>query len=301
MKISDFHPAELKTLLGNRGLRLRTGPFVTHLRSRIPSVAESLRLLYADFPVEENNGLADFHVRLLRPRGLRRYVRPQALFDFDGVQPFAPMPLRLSVPLLEWGLNWCIAGQSHQYLMIHSAVLERGGSAILLPGSPGAGKSTVCAALAWRGWRLLTDELALIRPRDGHILPLPRPVSLKDDSIEVIRRVAPEAVLGPLWPDTKKGTIAHMRPPADAVARADETAQPAWVVFVKYRAGEPAVLEPLSRARAFLRMAENSFNYSILGAQGFETLASVIDSATCFDLTYGNLTEAVDLINSKFK
>jgi predicted ATPase len=30
---------------------------------------------------------------------------------------------------------------------------------VILPAPPGSGKSTLCAALVTRGWRLLSDEL----------------------------------------------------------------------------------------------------------------------------------------------
>ena len=81
--------------------------------------------------------------------------------------------------MLEAGLNWCIGNLAHQYLVIHSATLERGGRALLMPAPPGSGKSTLCAALITRGWRLLSDEFALVDPATGLLVPVPRPVALK--------------------------------------------------------------------------------------------------------------------------
>ena len=95
-------------------------------------------------------------------------------------------------------MNWCISAHAHQFLILHAAVLERGGVALIMPAPPGSGKSTLCAALALSGWRLLSDELALIDPGSGRVWPLCRPVSLKNRSIEVIRHFAPEAVFGPV-------------------------------------------------------------------------------------------------------
>lgn len=293
MKISDIPPAEFSARLNGEGICLHAGPFVLHLRTSLSFVADAFRNLYADFSIAEADVLADFHASVQRPGGLRRWVRPQALFESDGDIPFYPLPLRLAMPLLEWGLNWTIAVHAHQYLIIHAAVLEREGRALLLPAPSGAGKSTLCAALAWRGWRLLTDELGLICPADSRIMPFPRPVSLKDASIGIIRAFASEAWIGPEWADTIKGTIAHMRPPADSVARAHETALPAWIVFAGYRSGAPARMEPIPRSRAFLRLADNAFNYSLLGTAGFEAMARVIDAATCYEFSYGNLDDAV--------
>jgi ABC-type cobalamin/Fe3+-siderophores transport system ATPase subunit len=71
--------------------------------------------------------------------------------------------------------------------------VERNGKALLLAGPSGAGKSTLCAALITRGWRLLSDEAAMIRPDDGLIQPYPRPICLKNASIDLIAEAVPDA------------------------------------------------------------------------------------------------------------
>jgi len=49
-------------------------------------------------------------------------------------------------------------------------------------------------------------------------------------------------------------------------------------VFPEYHADAgPAELDPLSKGRALLAAAESSFNYSILGAEGFRTAADLVD------------------------
>jgi len=161
---ADLSLRDLLGLLGGPGLNLRTGLFVNRIFSTIPSVGEGLRLLYADYPLSEANGFADFYVHLDRPRGLRRWFHPQVQFRFDVATPFKPLPLQHAFPMLEWGLNWCISSHCHQYLVIHAAVVEKDGHAMILPAPPGSGKSTLCAGLVARGWRLLSDELTLIDP-----------------------------------------------------------------------------------------------------------------------------------------
>jgi len=179
--------------------------------------------------------------------------------------------------------------------MIHAAVVERDGLAAILPAPPGSGKSTLCAALVHRGWRLLSDELALLRPEDGLLVPVPRPVSLKNRSIDVIRGYVADAVLSDPVSNTTKGTVAHLKAPADSIRRAHETARPAWIVFPKYEAGAATSLTPIARARAFFRVADNAFNYSHMGARGFATLAGAIEGCASYDFRYSNLDEAMAL------
>lgn len=292
MKISALPGAQLRQRLKTDGVYFRTGAFTACLRTRLERVAASFALLYSDYPLLDGP-YADFHVELAPPRGLRRWLRPQVDFLSDGHAPFAALPGDQAFPMFEWGLNWCVSSQAQHYLIIHAAVVEKNGRAAILPAPPGSGKSTLCAALIHRGWRLLSDELTLIRPGDAALIPLPRPVSLKNASIDVIKRYAPHAVFSPSVMDTVKGTVAQMKPPAASVALADRSAAPGWVVFPRYEANAALTLTPVPRSRAFMRVADNAFNYTQLGGAGFEALSGVIARSDCYDFRYSVLDEAI--------
>lgn len=293
MIVSDLPSAELGTRLADPGLHLVTGQFQLCIRSPIPALAATIGLMYADYPLGNAQGFTDFHVTLEHPAGLRRWWRKQVVFEFDSALPFKPLPATQAFPMLEWGLNWCVSSYANLYLIIHAAVVEKNGFAAILPAPPGSGKSTLCAALVTRGWRLLSDELTLIRTSDGRIVPLPRPVSLKNASIEIMQTYAPQAVFSPKVFDTVKGTIAHMKAPADSVARAAEDACPGWIIFPKYQAGAATSVVPISPAHGLMRLADNAFNYSSLGLQGFETVAGLIDACEVIDFTYSVIDEAI--------
>lgn len=298
LNVSALTPSELAKQLKYQGIFLQTGSFITRLQTSIPSVAEGIGLLYSDYPLVEQTDFADFHVSLTKPNSLRRWVKPQVQFVFDGHSPFKPLPLDQAFPMLEWGLNWCISSQINNYLIIHAAVIEKDGYAAILPAPPGSGKSTLCAALIHRGWRLLSDELALIRLNDAKVTPIPRPVSLKNQSIDIIRNFEPDAVLSRKVSDTIKGTVAHMKVPKNSITLAAEVAQVGWVIFPKYQAASDTRLEPLAQSRAFMRVADNAFNYSLLGTKGFEVLGNVIDNSICYDFTYSILDEAIQTFDA---
>src|SRR5262249_42615700 len=155
--------------------------------------------------------------------------------------------------------NWCISGHAHQYLIIHAGIIERDGRAAILAAPPGSGKSTLTAALINRGWRLLSDELTLIRLDDGMAVPIARPVSLKNESIRVIHQFVLDAVIGPVSADTVKGSVAHLKPPASSVEQANLPSRPHWVIFPKYQAGSSVSLVSAPKPNALLRLADNSF------------------------------------------
>lgn len=292
MKVADLPVRELRRRLSEGGLDLRTGPLVSNIRSDVGAIADGIALHYAQHPVAENGGFVDFHVSIERPLGLRRWLGPQVVFRIDGESPFAPLPGHQGFAMLEWGLNWCVSSHCHQYLTIHAAVVERGGRAMILPAPSGSGKSTLCAGLVFSGWRLLSDELTLIDLEHGHVVPLPRPVSLKNASIEVIRRFAPQAAFGPIVEATVKGNVAHIRPPEEGVRRGDEPALPGWVVLPRYVADSPPCLEPLPKAQALMQLVDNAFNYNVHGRRGFRALADLVDRSVCLSFRYSRLDDA---------
>ena len=283
----------MRRRLGRTGLRIRIGPIVTEIRSPFDAIHSALALHYAEHEATGDDEFADFHVSVGPSGALRRWIRPTATFRFENAPPFKPLPAEQAFPLLEWGLNWCVATHCHQYLILHAAVLERAGRALVLPAPPGSGKSTLCAALVARGWRLFSDELALIDVDSGQVVPLPRPVSLKNASIALIRDFWPEAAMSPVVHETLKGSVAHLRAPADSVRRSAERASPGWVVLPRYHPGDAMALSPLSRGSAFMQLVESAFNYSMHGRRGFEVLAAFVEASDCLEFQYGgDLDEA---------
>lgn len=291
--VGELPLAEFESRLRGAGLGLRLGPFDICIRARVVGLYRPLHLLYRDNPVLDLDRPFSCHVDLTEVRAIRAGFKRMVRFTVDGYVPQPDLPTEQALAMLEWGLNLVIAMRFQCFLMLHAAVLERSGGALVLPAMPGAGKTTLCAGLAHRGWRLLSDEFGLMRPGVPQMLPIPRPMPLKNESIAVIRAFAPEAVVGPEIPGTRKGTVAHVRPPAGCVARAHEAVPPRWIVFPRWVAGAPLSIEELSRAEGFQSVATNAFNYGKHAERGFETVRDMVEGAMCLRLRYSNLEEAV--------
>lgn len=284
----DPHFATVSALLRGDGACLQIGPFVVRLRSSLTEVARGVHRFYSR-QILPDCPFADFHVALRPPRGARGFYRPQVRFFLDGRSPFKPLPRNQAFALFEWGLNWCIAQHAHHYLQIHAAVVARQGLALLLPGAPGSGKSTLCAALVARGWQLLSDEFALVCTETGNLSSLPRPISLKNESIRLIGSAFPHVEIGPAAYDTSKGTVAHMEVPEKALGEPGEPIRPAWIVFPRYTPDAPLGLAPISKGRTLLRIADSSFNYSVLGSQGFASAVALVDRCECHEMRFPGL------------
>jgi len=278
-------------------LALRFGPFAAHVETPFGAVIDGLHLLYPDDSFIDIGEFCDFHVELAPGKYARRWIRPQAHFRLDGESPFKPLPADQALPMFEWGLNYAIAAQAHQYLVVHAAAIERGGRVAIMPGAPGAGKSTLTAALVQRGWRLLSDELALIRPSDAHVVPLARPINLKNNSIALMRAYTPDAIFSAETHDTAKGTVALMRAPAESIARSREAAPIGWIIFPRWEQDAAARLAPWSKAAGLMEIAHNAMNYSLHGAAGFELLADIFATSGCYRFTYSRLDDAITVFS----
>lgn len=300
MRIADLEVAQLNAGLRLTGLTFHTGPFIFRLRIPSNELPNLLSFLYADYRLAEDTAFADFHITISRKNGWWSLKQSKWMFKTDDVvMPYVPFPEDTILPFLEWGINWRVANQAHHYLMLHAGALEKNGTTLLLPAQPGSGKSTLCAALCHRGWRLLTDEIALVRPADLALVPFPRLIGLKNQSIAIFRDFAPEAVLGLEYPKTHKGTVCHVRPPTDSIERSNEIGRARWIVLPKFKAGASLALQPLDKTEAFIQLTGHSFNYELIGLRGFQAMTGLIDACDCYTFEYGgDLEQAVAQLNA---
>lgn len=295
--LSNLNLSAITHKLKTQGIVLLIGPFVFCIKSSVPSIAKNVQLIYSDFTLLSNDSLIDFHIDIEPASGIRRFYKPQVNFFYNGNCPFFPLPLAQAFPFLEWGMNWCIAQNAHQYLLLHSAVLEKNGKSVILPAQSGSGKSTLCALLAQNGWRLLSDEMALVDHKDLSLQALARPVSLKNESIDVIQTFSEHkgqlpAIMGEVVPDTNKGTISHLKPSKESVAQLSVLSKPFAIIFPLYQTTAPLTVKPIDKADAFMKVIDNSFNYHLLGETGFNTVEHLVEQTLCQSLVYSD-TKAV--------
>lgn len=283
----------------NHVCRLQVGPVAFRIGSQWRGPIAQLRRLYAGYP--EPGGVCDFTVRLEAERPWRRWLRPAVAIGGDYVLPdAAPLPLAQGLLAAEMGMNLQMALGQKSFLLLHAASVEKDGRALLMTGHSGAGKSTLGALLGERGWRFMGDEFALLGLEDGLLHPFPRAVSLKNESLGLFEGVDP-ARLGPVLTGTPKGTIRHLRPNGEAVARMDEAARPVLILFPRFgRDLDPAVRE-VGAAEAFMRLTQASTNYVTLGERGFGSLTRLVGAVPSKAIDYADTAQAQELVDSLWR
>ena len=272
---------------------LSVGPLSFRVGSAWPGPVAALRRLYAGYPDGE---LADFTVRLEPVTPWRRWLRPSVAIQGDYMLPdAAPLPLAHGLVAAEMGMNLQMALGERRYLLLHAASVEKDGRALILTGESGAGKSTLAAWLGEHGWRFMGDEFALLEPETGMLFPFPRAVSLKNESIAAMGALVSEERFGPQLEGTPKGTIRHLRPNHDSVARMTEPARPALILFPRF--GHAAEIRPVGPAEAFMRLTQASTNYVALGQRGFDALTGLVRDCRSLALDYPDGAKAAELID----
>lgn len=268
---------------------VRVGPVAFRVGSDWRAPVAALERLYADYPKVD---VPDHTGRLEAARPWRRWVRPAVTLAGDFWLPeAAPLPLRHALLAAEMGMNLQLALGCRRYLLLHAGVVERDGRALVMTGDSGSGKSTLAAILSTRGWRLLADEFALVEPATGLIHPFPRPVSLKNESVALLGGMVPDSRFGPILHGTPKGDVRHLIPAADAIARMDEAATPALLLFPRH--GFARAEREVPRSEVFVRLTGASTNYHALGEAGFRALARLVREVPARAIDYPDTATAL--------
>jgi HprK-related kinase A len=274
--------------------RLQVGPVGFRVGSAWAGPVDALRALYRGYPEPE---VADFSVRLEPEKPIRRWLKPSVAIRGDYILPdAAPLALEHGLLAAEMGMNLQMALGQKRYLLLHASAAERDGKAVLMTGASGSGKSTLAAMLGEHGWRFMGDEFALLDLGSGMLHPFPRAISLKNQAIYAMEEIAAPDRFGPVLKGTPKGTIRHLRPLEDAVARMSEPARPALILFPGF--GFERAVRPVGAAEVFVRLTQASTNYVALGERGFAALSGLVTGLPARAIDYPDGKSGVELVEA---
>ena len=280
---------------------IETGPFVFSVKTNILSLKQYIQTHYCtSLRPFSTQTFIDYYVEVKHGPWYRRAFSPQAHFLFNSKTPFKPLPLNQAHAMLEWGMNWVISSNAHQYLALHAASLEKGGKAIIIAAPPGSGKSTLCAYLASQGWNLLTDEITLVDLEECQLTGPQRPINLKNNSIGLMRNYFSDDAFSATAEDTHKGTVCLVNTRQDKASH-NNPVQGHLILFVRYTPEEECYLEEVSKPKALVELIRNAFNLGLLNIKGFEAAKRLIRQSRTVYLEYNDLPSAKSAINAAFK
>ncbi len=189
-----------------------------------------------------------------------------------------------------------LAKESRGGLLFHAAALEWAGKGIMLPGTMGAGKTTLAAWLVAKGLRYLTDELVFLPHGLDRIEAFTRPLNLKHPSIRALQDQVDFSRLS----DSVLCNAHSCLVPHNLLGSGDPTESAAigLLLFPHYVPDAEPALEALSRAQAGLALMSCLVNARNLPDHGFHEIARMARLAPGYRLRYGSFLQIEDWLDS---
>lgn len=193
--------------------------------------------------------------------------------------------------------DWFLADHP-ELLCLHTGAVDLGPGLVCFPSVRQAGKSTLCLALAARGYRLYCDDVLPVDPQslDGiamGIAPLqrkPLPSTLGKDLIRFIGDRA--------GPGSENWT--YVRLDHANMAPFGESKRINALVLLERREASPASLEPIDKAEMLREVLMQNFGARSSPATMLDSFAKLIEVNDCFRMIYDNVMEAADSLGERF-
>tara|TARA_R110002096_G_scaffold416576_3_gene619701 strand:- start:142743 stop:143723 length:981 start_codon:yes stop_codon:yes gene_type:complete len=301
-KLANYSDNELDNRLASSGAQLEIGPFTVNISLGFKNIRDEFINIYRSYPYYNEPVILDNYIKIYGRNFYRTYVKPQAFVDVGMNDDFIPLPASMGMVSLEMGLNWQVASSCKQYLMFHAGVVAKNGVGLIMPAMSGSGKSTLAAGLSYKGWQLHSDEFGLLDLETDELVPYPRAVSLKNESIAVMKEWVGRENENPLnhftpeFEGTPKGTICYLRPPEQSIVEMHKRTRPNVVILPIFDATAKPEIRPITKTMAFFRLVMSSANYSDIGVDAFHSISRIIENSAVCEIIYPSLDDAVKLV-----
>lgn len=301
-ELAKFSDAELDAKLSTSGAQLEIGPFTVNVKLEFKNIRDEFIKIYREYLFYNDPIIHDNYIHIYGRNFYRKYMRPQAFVDVGMNEEFIPLPASMGMVSMEMGLNWQVASACKQYLMFHAGVVAKDGVGLIMPAASGSGKSTLAAGLSYRGWQLHSDEFGLLDLESEELVPYPRAVSLKNESIPVMKNWVAQSHENHLdyfteeFEGTPKGTICYMRPTIESINTMHVRTRPNVVILPVFDPASKPEIRPVTKTMAFFRTVMSSANYGDIGADAFRAISNLIDNARVCEIIYPTLDDAVKLV-----
>lgn len=176
--------------------------------------------------------------------------------------------------------------------LMHAAFLVRGDTGLLLSGAPGAGKTTLCVALAKSGYAYQGDDIVRLES-NGKATGTPFAACVKAPAWPLVASYAPEIADLPVYRRSDGKDVRYL--PVLPLKRRPRNVD--FVLLLSRQSDAKPALEPVEPLEAFSTLLASAFSVKgSISAPVLKTFAGAMEGAASFKFVYSNLADAIAAI-----
>jgi hypothetical protein len=200
------------------------------------------------------------------------------------------------LPLVERALNAAAVDHlGRRYVLLHAGAVARQEVGLLMPAASGSGKSTLVAGLVAAGFAYLSDEVAILDPHSGRLLPFANSLGIKAGGRRLFGGRYPE-LAGIARRRVDGRAVWPLPPPERAWPRAP--VRVGVIVLPRYRPASQPRLSPIGRSAALAACVAQTSRLQAHGPTGLRALVALVRGAECYSLRCGDLAASLDALQT---
>lgn len=182
-------------------------------------------------------------------------------------------------------------------MTVHASAISNGRKTIVIPASPGSGKTTFAAMLQARGYQLVSDDFVPIDRYSFFAWPFPIAISVKNGSLDLLSGLYPQLKKTPLTKVSSDKSVRYIFPENHG----EFSYKPCPVkefIFIKYDQSIEFDWETLDKVRAIKLLLDQSWIQP--GKEIADIILNKLTDWSFYQLTYSNNSKALAAITNLF-
>jgi hypothetical protein len=185
------------------------------------------------------------------------------------------------------------------HLILHSALVIKNGTAIVLPGHRKSGKSTLVISLLKHGFKYYSDDITAINLESLRATGFPRAIMIRDSTLCLFPSLKPEisCYIYKLSNGHKSKKVHLGIPSKRVLAPLNKSFPISSIIFPKYSSNGHTFISDIKNSTAVLNLMGCTLNQNSFVDSGFRTTASIVRNIKCYSLQIKELSKACEIIN----